>query len=446
MNEKSRGWFVGCAAALLALGASCAHANFHLFRIKQLYSNADGTVQFVVLASLVDGEGVWTGHYISTFGAVGGKSFTFPNDLPDPGTAGKSVLVATQGFADLGIVAPDFVVPNHFLPTDGGTVDFAGVDSLSYVAGQLPNDGVNALFRDGSMAKNLATNFAGASGSVALGGPPGAANYQGLWWKSPGGSEDGWGINVAQQGEVIFGTWFTYDTTGKGWWLTLIADDKKTPGTYSGNLYAASGPPFNAVPFVQVGGPPPAIGEATLTFADANNGTFHYDVNLPAGKVSQTKTITRQLLNAAPLATCATQANLAGATNYQDIWWAGTSAKPGTESGWGINFTHQGDTLFASWFTYDLDGSPLWLVATGKKDAPGVFSGDLYRPSGPRFDAYDKGQFAANPSVGTLKLTFADGNNATFDYTVKLAGMAVATTQKKSITRQIFTAPGTTCK
>ena len=105
-----------------------------------------------------------------------------------------------------------------------------------------------------------------------------------------------------------------------------------------------------------------------------------------------------------------------------------------------------GDTLFASWFTYDFDGTPLWLVATAKKDAPGVFSGDLYRPSGPRFDAYDKSQFKANPSVGTLKLTFADGNNGTFDYTVKLPGMAIAIQQTKSITRQIFTAPGTTCR
>ena len=275
---------------------------------------------------------------------------------------------------------------------------------------------------------------------------PAAPNYQGLWWKAPGGSEDGWGINLAHQGEVIFGTWFTYDTTGKGWWMTLIADDKTTPGVYAGNLYASSGPPFNAVPFVQVGGPPPPIGVATLTFADANNGTFHYDVNLPTGKVSQTKTITRQLLSAAALATCGTQPNLAAATNFQDIWWAGTSAKPGTESGWGINFAHQGDTLFASWFTYDFDGTPMWLVATANKDAPGVYSGELYRPSGPRFDAYDKSQFAPNPSVGTMKLTFADGNNATFDYTVKLPGMAIAITQTKSITRQIFTAPGTACK
>ncbi|HEX6793354.1 MAG TPA: glycosyl hydrolase family 28-related protein, partial [Casimicrobiaceae bacterium] len=36
-------------------------------------------------------------------------------------------------------------------------------------------------------------------------------NYEGLWWASPAGSESGWGINFAHQGDIIFATWFTYD-------------------------------------------------------------------------------------------------------------------------------------------------------------------------------------------------------------------------------------------
>ncbi len=39
---------------------------------------------------------------------------------------------------------------------------------------------------------------------------------------------------------------------------------------------------------------------------------------------------------------------LAAVTNYQGLWW---NAPAGSESGWGINFAHQGDTLFATWFT-----------------------------------------------------------------------------------------------
>ena len=70
---------------------------------------------------------------------------------------------------------------------------------------------------------------------------------------------------------------------------------------------------------------------------------------------------------------------------------------------------------------------------------------DLYRTSGPRFDAFDGTKLVA-AKVGTAKFTFADGNNATFAYTVQLAGMASPVTQSKAITREIFTSPGTTCK
>ena len=133
---------------------------------------------------------------------------------------------------------------------------------------------------------------------------------------------------------------------------------------------------------------------------------------------------------------------MALATNYQDLWWAKPAA---SESGWGINLNHEGDTIFATWFTYDTDGTPMWLVVTALKTGPGVYTGDLYRTSGARFDAFN-GSSVVPAKVGTATFTFADGNTATFEYTVQVAGMASSVTQTKTITRQIFTAPGTTCK
>ena len=79
------------------------------------------------------------------------------------------------------------------------------------------------------------------------------------------------------------------------------------------------------------------------------------------------------------------------------------------------------------------------------KSAPGVYSGDLLRTHGPRFDAYDTTQFKFD-KVGTAKFTFADGNTASFEYTVQVAGMAAPVTQMKTITRQLFSALGTTCQ
>jgi hypothetical protein len=145
-----------------------------------------------------------------------------------------------------------------------------------------------------------------------------------------------------------------------------------------------------------------------------------------------------------PVCTFGAQPNLALATNYQDVWWAAAGAG---ESGWGVNFTHQGDTIFATWFTYDFDGTPLWLSVTAPKVGVGVYSGTLYRTTGPAFNAvpFDPLNVAYTP-VGTLTLSFADGNSVTFAYTVTLGTPPVSATQTKQLTRLVFRAPGTVCQ
>src|SRR5213075_1946266 len=126
---------------ILMCAASAAWANFHLVQIEQLFSNADGSVQFIVLHEFTgaNGEHLLGGMpLISTHAGVN-KTFIFPKNLPSSQTAGRRVLVATQGFAALGIVTPDYVVPNGFLPTDGGTLNYAGVDTVNFAS--LPTDG-----------------------------------------------------------------------------------------------------------------------------------------------------------------------------------------------------------------------------------------------------------------------------------------------------------------
>src|SRR5438552_6158939 len=87
--------------------------------------------------------------------------------------------------------------------------------------------------------------------------------------------------------------------------------------TYSGTLLQVTGPAFDAVPFdpSQVVGTP--VGTGTLTFTDADNGTFAYTVN----GISQTKAITREVFGTPPVCTFGAQPDLALATNYQDLWW-----------------------------------------------------------------------------------------------------------------------------
>lgn len=261
----------------------------------------------------------------------------------------------------------------------------------------------------------------------------GPANYEGLWWASPAASESGWGINFAHQGDLIFATWFTYDITGKAWWLTMLAT-LESEGVYSGQLFQETGPPFNSVPFAPAQVRGTGVGNATLTFSDPNSGIFAYTVN----GITQTKTITREVFDQLPTCTFGIQADLTLAYNYQDLWWA---APAGSESGWGVNLTHQGDTIFATWFTYDLDRTPLWLSVTAPRTALGTYAGTLYRTGGPAFSAvpFDPAQVSGT-AVGDATFTFANGNTGTFAYTVN--GVA----QTKPITREVLVAPGTVCQ
>ena len=123
--------------------------------------------------------------------------------------------------------------------------------------------------------------------------------------------------------------------------------------------------------------------------------------------------------------------------NYTALWW-----NP-AESGWGVNFNHQGNTLFGTLFTYEASRAPLWLVmSNGAMQSDGVtFIGDLYRTTGPAFNANPFTPIgAANvTTVGTMTVSFVDVNAGTLRYTVN--GVEVT----KVIQRQVFGTRAATC-
>ena len=226
-------------------------------------------------------------------------------------------------------------------------------------------------------------------------GSPAAINVQGLWWRSPAGSESGWGVNLTQQGELLFATWFTYDTDGSGLWLVMSDGVRTGDATYTGALYRTIGPAFSATPWnpAQVSVTP--VGSATFAFSDANNGTFTYTVN----GATQSKPITRQIFST-PVPTCVEGQTLAASSNYSDLWWR---APAGTESGWGVNVTQQGDIVFATWFTYDANGKGLWLVMSdGAKTAAGRLFGRAVSHHGTGVQRESLGSHAGERHPGRL--------------------------------------------
>jgi hypothetical protein len=213
--------------------------------------------------------------------------------------------------------------------------------------------------------------------------------------------------------------------------------ERTVGNTYSGTLYEARGPAFDSEPFDPARVTRKPVGTGTLTFSGDRAGTFAYTVHGIAG----TRKIVPQAFGSLP--TCLWGVpDLTLARNYQDLWWA---SPPASESGWGVNFAHQGDVIFATWFTYGSDGAPLWLSATARKIAEGTYLGTLEVTTGPAFGAgaFDPAAVTRTP-VGTLGLRFYDGNAATFGYRVELPG-APAVEQAKTVTRQVFRPPGTAC-
>ncbi len=283
--------------------------------------------------------------------------------------------------------------------------------------------------------------------SAGIPNPPSGAtpNYQGLWWNA---SESGWGVNLAHQGNRIFATWYTYDTGGTAFWLSMLAT-QTTPsgGVYVGDVYSDIGPPFNS--FV---GSASAnkVGTGSLTFTGVDAGSFSYSVSAGgASNVTQTKAITRFVLDpgtSRPICAYSSAPDLAGAANYQDLWW--TPSEPG----WGINLAHQGNQIYATWYTFAPKTAgnanpPIWLsgLLTRENVMYDVFQGPLTSTSGPRFDAYAP-PFTTQ-RIGDGQLVFVDGNHATFTYQTSGIGSWPDVRQTKLITRFLF-APtgGTTCQ
>jgi len=150
------------AAAMLFAGA--AGATFHLWKIYQLYSNADGSVQYIMFETQVAGQQFVQDHFVVTQQGQTNHEYMFPKDLPGDSLS-RNFLIATQGFADLGVLTPDYVVPNGFLFLPDGVVAFLGADALDYA--DLPTDGVRSLNRAGQInSNNWPTNYAGDSASL----------------------------------------------------------------------------------------------------------------------------------------------------------------------------------------------------------------------------------------------------------------------------------------
>lgn len=147
---------------IFSMIATLGWAGSHTWVVREIFSNPDGTIQYVEL---------WTPGAGET--AIGGKSVTsdnntspaFPANVPGP-TTNRYLLLGTSHFANLpGAPALDITTPmqDNFFDIDGDEIQWhIYVPSiLSFGPGELPTDGIRSLADDGSTTCGTPTNYAG---------------------------------------------------------------------------------------------------------------------------------------------------------------------------------------------------------------------------------------------------------------------------------------------
>jgi len=114
-----------------------------------------------------------------------------------------------------------------------------------------------------------------------------ATDYTDTWWTP---SEPGWGVNLTQQKDFVYGTFYVYGPDGKATWFTAQMSRDGTAERFTGPLFRISGTWFGAP--VWGGYQIAQAGTATFTPSSAYEGSLVYTVD----GATIAKTIERTLL------------------------------------------------------------------------------------------------------------------------------------------------------
>ena len=229
---------------LISISATAAFAGAHTWDVWEVFSNADGTIQFVELreANGTPGEVNLAGRPV--IANPSGRSVTIPSNVASP-TSNRSYLIATEAFAAIpGVPVPDLIFPSGptgvtpFILATDVSVTYSPYDTASWVsAANLPRNGVQSLQRPGAgqalaLATNSPTNYAGVTGSIDVSA---AANLPGV----PDGSVTLG--KLAADGSSISLTWNTATCSGELDHQVIYGDRSGLPAAPGGNFTPLGG-------------------------------------------------------------------------------------------------------------------------------------------------------------------------------------------------------------
>jgi photosystem II stability/assembly factor-like uncharacterized protein len=219
--------------------------------------------------------------------------------------------------------------------------------------------------------------------SLDLSNPHPIALGTDLWWNP---AQPGWGLSIVQHDNLqVFAVWFTYDERGRPTWRFVPGGTWADSTTFTGALYVATVPARDFFASTFTAPTVTQVGTATLRFDSADSGEAMFTV----GATQLRQPITR--MEFGPVGKTA--------TGLADLWF-----NP-SQSGWGLAMHQQYSTLFATWFLYNDDGSPTWLLMPDATAQDGYMSGDVYRATGSA-GALFVARGVAVSKVGTASVTW----------------------------------------
>lgn len=177
----------GCLGVLIGLMVTGGNATtmadpstFHLIMVSEVFTNSDGTLQFVELQAIANFQTNLAPTRVNAKNASGASTnlvFDFTSSFPALDN-NETILLATQGVADILGFTPDFIIPSGTISLHNGRIEFGTdlggvVDAVAYgnytgsntgfglPAAPLPCDGFLSLTRVtfNDLTRNNAADF-----------------------------------------------------------------------------------------------------------------------------------------------------------------------------------------------------------------------------------------------------------------------------------------------
>ena len=207
-----------------------------------------------------------------------------------------------------------------------------------------------------------------------------------VWWNP---AESGWGLSIVQHPDnQVVAVWYHYDAQGRPRWSIVPGGSWTDARTFVGTMYVTTGPDYFAAPFDSSRVSVKHQGTATLRFSDVDTADVSFVLD---DGTRFDRHVVRQRF----------AAQTGALDSLGDLWW-----NP-DESGWGLAMHQEGGTVFSTWFVYDAQGNPTWLVAPNMGQLGRSSStSDLYTTTGPPYTGPFDPSKVVTTRVGSVSIEF----------------------------------------